>query len=105
MVEVTRQGARIDCMKGYCLFVLYLRVGVNMSLNVEKRYQDIAFFNIEQKAPPPKKANLACVVLITVSVTVMLLGIGFVIGKKAGVLPQSCCFGALALDFDFDFGR
>jgi H+/Cl- antiporter ClcA len=73
-----------------------------MSFNVEKRYQDIAFFNIEQK-PPPKKSNTIAVVAITVVATVALLAVGYVAGAKAGLFAPPCCVGAL--DFDFEFGR
>lgn len=74
-----------------------------MSFSVEKRYQDIAFFNIEQKPQPKKKTNILVVVAVTAIATVALVAVGFIAGAKAGLVTPPCCIGAL--DFDFDFGR
>lgn len=104
MVETTRQAARIDCMRYVVYLFFTMSVGGYMGFRTEKRYQDIAFFNIEQKSTPPKKCNLAVVIMVTVAVTVTVTAIGFVGVKVISHLHQPCCIGALDLDFDFNLG-
>ena len=74
-----------------------------MSLDAEKRYQDIAFFNLEKKsAAPEKKSNVMTIIAVSVLVTVVLLAIGYCAGLKAGYFAAPCCFGPLELQFDFE---
>ncbi|MEZ5893626.1 MAG: hypothetical protein R3C58_10875 [Parvularculaceae bacterium] len=74
-----------------------------MSFNVQRRYMDVAFFNIEKKTAPPESngSNIFLVILATVAVTVTVIGVAYCAGVKAGAINPICCEGAL--DFDFNF--
>ncbi len=74
-----------------------------MSLGAKRSYQDIAFFNIEKKSSAPeKKTSLTVIIGVSVLVTVLLLGIGYCAGLKAGYFAAPCCVGPLELQFDFE---
>ena len=68
-------------------------------MNTKQHYQDIAFFNIEKTPPPPKKSNPLIVALGGALFAVVLIGIGYCVGVRAGAFEPPCC---LALDFDFE---
>ena len=72
-----------------------------MNFPTEKRYQDIAFFNIEKKSPPEeKKTHPASIILATIIATLALLAIGYCVGVKMGAFTPPCC---LALEYEFEF--
>ncbi len=75
-----------------------------MFSDTQQRYQDIAFFHIEKSSPPPKKSHPLATAAAVVVVTVILIGLGYCIGWKAGYFAEPCCFplGA-SQDWDFDF--
>ena len=73
-----------------------------LTFYTEKRFQDIAFFHIEKPAPPPKKSNPLAVAAAGAFAAVILVGIGYCAGLKAGWVEPPCCL-PLDLGFDFDF--
>ena len=85
-------------------------LGKTVTVRIKRRYQDIAIINIERSGKSDgqdaKKPNTLLYVLLAVLGTMVLLGIGYLAGVKAGYLqPHAvlCCDGALDLNFDFDF--
>lgn len=71
-------------------------------MTTKKRFQDIAFFHIEKPSPPPKKSRPLAVAAAGALAAVILIGIGFYAGRKAGWGEPRCCV-PLNLDFDFAF--
>ncbi len=72
-----------------------------MRFQEEKRFQDIAFFQINKAPPPPKRPSPLTIIAITVLITILVLAIGYAAGVRAGAIEPSCCDGAFNFDFDF----
>lgn len=73
----------------------------------QRRYQDIAIFDMRDGSEDTKtrKSNPFVVILVTVLVTVLLIAVGYFACLKTGLIappPDPCCFGVLELDFDFN---
>ncbi|WP_375208185.1 hypothetical protein [Hyphococcus sp.] len=74
-----------------------------MSLDAEKRYMDVAFFNIGEKSAPPEKKNRPLItILATVAATLVVIAVAYCAGWRAGVFAAPCCLGPIDLQFEFD---
>lgn len=79
-------------------------------MQTSRRYQDIAIINIaraQKENAEPKKGVGWLTVLTVITLAVVLVVCGYLIGVHSGRIPAHdplCCVYGLDLDFDFEFG-
>ena len=77
-----------------------------MSFNDSQRCMDIAFINFEKGgSSKDNPCKLLCRIVLFVFAAIILIGIGYFAGLKAGYFAapsDACCYGVLDFEFDLD---
>jgi hypothetical protein len=74
-----------------------------VSFTEQRRYQDIAIFNIrDDSTPRQKKSNPLVTIAVTVAVTLIVVAAAYWAGWRAGIFAAPCCIGSLDFQIELD---